>query len=135
MSASDRTVWHSEGIDKGYPVDSKNEVRTLCHIGQPGPMPNLISSLRKDGRHAPALDLDVPSQYRLSSTPGHAHLLIDAPMRWWRYRLLLRTLVFCGIIDKKYYRHCVNRRMSMLRLPHVKKGIKIGEVTWRVPLP
>lgn len=129
MSASRRTYWHSDAIDKGYPVDSANEVRT--RVGASDPDANLVSSLLEDGRHCPAVDLDLPAQLIPSTTPGHFHLLIDKPMSWRQYRRLLRAMMRGGLIEPNYYKHCVNRRMSMLRLPHVKKGIPFGRTTRR----
>lgn len=116
----ERTYWHSDAIDKGYPVDDKREVRT--EVSHDDPDVNLISSRLKDGQHAPALDLDLPCTLIDSSTWGHHHLLIDHPMPWWKYRILMRVLVFVGLVERKYYRHSVRRGMSMLRMPHVLKG-------------
>lgn len=114
-----RTYWHSRSIDLGYPVDDKREKREMVDMQDA----NLVSSLLADGRHAPALDLDLPCELIPSSTPGHHHLLIDHPMSWFRYRVLLRVLVWCGLVEPKYYRHSVRRGMTMLRLPWVKKGV------------
>lgn len=133
--SDERTYWHSDAVSKGYPVDDRAEVRTQvpvgevvaqrdCPFGGPldRPSANLVSSRRADGRHMPALDLDYPATLVASSSEGHCHLLIDKPMRWWRYRLLLWVLAFCGLIERRYYRHSVRRGMTMLRLPHVRKG-------------
>lgn len=72
--------------------------------------------------HAPALDLDVPHSYVESSTPGHGHLLIDVPMTWEQYKLLMVVLVEVGIIERGYMLGTLARGGSYLRLPHVKKG-------------
>lgn len=117
----DRTYWHSDSIDKGYPVDDKRERR--LQVGAEDPIANLVSSKLKDGTHAPALDLDLPCTLIDSSTWGHHHLLIDKAMPWWKYRILMRVLVFVGLVEKRYYRHSVRRGMSMLRMPHVLKGV------------
>jgi len=120
----ERTYWHSESIDKGYPVDDKRE-----HREQVGRFEaNLVSSKLEDGRHAPAIDLDLPCELIPSSTEGHYHLLIDKPMKWWRYRILLRALVFAGLVEKRYYRHSMNRGMTMLRLPWYHKGIDYRDI-------
>jgi hypothetical protein len=76
---------------------------------------NLVSSLTVDGLHAPALDIDMPARLVPSRTPGHFHLFIDKPMKWWRYRILLRVLAWAGIIEKGYYRASRDRKMTMLR--------------------
>lgn len=76
---------------------------------------NLVASLTVDGLHAPALDIDMPCRLVESRTPGHFHLYIDKPMKWWRYRILLRVLAWVGIIEKGYYRASRDRKMTMLR--------------------
>lgn len=119
-----RTYWHSDAIDKGYPVADKHEVR--FPVERSDPRANLVSSQLVDGRHAPALDLDLHCELLESSTPGHHHLLIDHPLPWWRYRMLLLALVWAGLIERKYYRHSVRRGMTFLRLPGVTKGVARG---------
>lgn len=118
--AMDRTYWHSDSIDKGYPTDDRREIR--WRVEHDDPEANLVSSALADGTHAPALDLDLPCVLIPSTTPGHHHLLIDKSMPWWRYRILLRALVFAGLVEKRYYKHSVRRGMTMLRLPHIRKG-------------
>ena len=83
---------------------------------------NLCSSLCTDGRHRPALDIDIPCQYIPSSTPGHGHLYFPSvAMSWEKYRRLLDALVEAGIVDAAYRDHSVNSGQTLLRLPHVKK--------------
>lgn len=82
----------------------------------------LVSSKLEDGQHAPALDVDLPCRLVGSSTPGHFHLFIDKPMSWRRYRAILKALKNAGIIEPGYYDVSVKRRMTMLRLPHIRKG-------------
>jgi hypothetical protein len=119
-----RTYWHSKSIDLGYPRDDKDEIR----VRVPRHKANLVSSRLETpddawgNLHAPALDLDLPAELIPSSTPGHYHLLIDKPMSWLKYRALLRVMVWCGLVERKYYRHSVRRGMTMLRLPGVGKG-------------
>lgn len=119
----ERTYWHSDAVDLGYPVKDWHEKRTEVPRGRA----NLVSSRLADGQHAPALDLDLPCELIPSSTEGHYHLLIDKPITWWRYRVLLRVLVFVGLIERKYYRHSVHRGMTMLRLPGIYKGVSYAE--------
>jgi hypothetical protein len=84
--------------------------------------PNLVSSRLENGKHAPAIDLDVPHEYVPSSTLGHGHLYINVELPWWKYRVLLWALKLCGIIEKGFYNSSVKRKQSMLRLPGAKKG-------------
>jgi hypothetical protein len=90
------------------------------------PGPNLVSSRLVTGKHAPALDLDVPHEYVPSTTPSHGHLYINVELPWWKYRVLLWALKFCGIIEKGFYNSSVKRKQSMLRLPGAKKGTRNG---------
>lgn len=76
---------------------------------------NLISSRTKDGQHAPALDIDFSARLVPSRSPDHYHLFLDKPMPWWRYRILLKVLAWCGIIEKGYYGASVARKQTFLR--------------------
>lgn len=84
---------------------------------------NLISSKLnipgKTNLHAPTLDIDLPVHCYESSTKDHYHLFIDVAMPWWKYKILLRCLAFCGIIEKGYWKASVTRGASLLR----KKGV------------
>jgi hypothetical protein len=149
LGTARRLLWWSDGIDKGYPVrDEDGETRypvgsqrgplnsigpVGVGLGGPGhagalaavdtKTANCVSSQCDDGKtHMPAIDLDLPCELIESSTPGHYHLLIDKPMPWFRYRVLLRAMVFAGLVEDRYYRHSVRRGQTFLRLPHVKKG-------------
>jgi len=83
---------------------------------------NLVSSLATDGKHYPALDIDIPCRYVESSTEGHGHLYFDElGMSWEKYEVLLMALASAGIIDWRYAKHSVNRRMTLLRPPHIRK--------------
>lgn len=80
-----------------------------------------ISSELADGRHAPAIDLDVPARLIPSTTEGHAHLYIDVPMSWRQYKRLLRALVAAGVVEPGYYKASRRRGATFLRLPWVRK--------------
>jgi len=83
---------------------------------------NLVSSLKTDGTHAPALDIDIPCRYVPSSTPGHGHLYFDTlSLTWEGYQDLLKALVLAGIVEQGYYLASLNRGQTLLRPPHVKK--------------
>ncbi len=83
---------------------------------------NVVSSLLTNGRHAPAIDVDVPVHVIPSSTPGHSHLYIDHEMPWQDYERLLRVLTEVGIVQRGFYDSAVRRGTSLLRLPHVRKA-------------
>ncbi len=83
---------------------------------------NLITSELENGNHMPVIDIDnIPVHLVPSSHPNHYHLYINKEMSWFRYRLLLRVLVFCGVVDKRYYKNCLKRKRSQVRPFWVKK--------------
>lgn len=93
---------------------------------------NLVTSkldYLKGNLHAPALDVDFPVECYESSTPGHYHILIDVPMPWWKYRLLMWWMSKCGILEKGYYKASVARKASYLRKKGVKKKPPANNVT------
>ena|ERR1700752_2985164 len=112
MSAFARTYWKCDDLTYGSESPRTQVPRNEA---------NLVGSRLHDGRHAPAIDVDHPCALVPSSTEGHYHLLIDKPMAWWRYRVLLRAMVFAGIVEKRYYQHSIKRKQTFLRLPHIKK--------------
>ena len=83
----------------------------------------LVTSLMRHekGRHAPVLDLDVPHELVPSSTPGHAHLYLDVPMSWWRYKRLLKALARAGVIEKGFVKASIARGHTDVRVPWLKK--------------
>ena len=105
--------------EDGYGGIFTREVRTEAAAVKA----NLVTSIMRHDRkmHVPVLDIDVPHLLVDSSTPGHSHLYIDVPMSWWRYRMLLRQLAKCGIIEKGYYQASVRRKHTAVRLPWVDK--------------
>lgn len=112
-----RTLWFCEDLSD---TSADGQFSTRHEVADESSA-NLVSSLLDDGRHAPALDIDLPCELRPSSTQGHYHLLIERPMSWRSYRRLLRALKRAGIIEPGYYRASLERRQTFLRLPHVKK--------------
>lgn len=110
-----RAYWHEK------PVDILSET------------PNLVSSLCVDGKHRPALDIDVPVRVIPSSTGDHWHLYfptveLDAEQYW----KLLDALVEAGIVGYGFAYHSKRRGASWLRLPGVKKE---KSFPGSVPLP
>lgn len=78
----------------------------------------------REGYHAPVLDLDIPHELVPSSTPGHSHLYLDVELPWWKYKILLRVLSWCGILEKNYVRVSINRGHTDVRVPWLKKEKK-----------
>jgi hypothetical protein len=72
--------------------------------------------------HKPVLDIDVPAMLVPSSTPGHHHLYIDAPMSWPDYMKLMKVLGEVGILQKGYVRASIEREASWVRTPWTRKG-------------
>jgi hypothetical protein len=113
-----RTLWKADSLDQYGPVDDgRREVKDGTH--------NLVSSLRPDGRHMPAIDLDIPHHYVPSSTEGHGHLYIDVPMTWAQYEALLALLYSLEIVEEGFYRLSVSRKASFLRKPGLFKGAPV----------
>jgi hypothetical protein len=83
--------------------------------------PNVVTSLTKDGWHAPVLDLDIPCEYVPSSTPGHGHLYIDRQMTLPQYVKLMEVLVEVGIVEKGFLYSLEQRGFTCVRLPWVTK--------------
>lgn len=77
----------------------------------------------------PAIDLDVEHGWIQSTTPGHGHLYIDVPMRWWRYAILLYGLRQAGVIERGYFWWAMRRRATFVRRPGVRK--QPGDVSYR----
>lgn len=123
MIPSNRTYWLVDPVQlqqavhsgEEWPEDARKPVHTLDEA-------NLIGSELLDGRHSPALDIDMPCELVESSTPGHFHLYIDCPMEWRQYRKLLKALTRAGIIQSGYLNASLHRKGTFLRKPGVKKG-------------
>lgn len=68
------------------------------------------------------LDLDTEAKAIPSSTPGHWHLWFDGvEMSWELYKELLDMLARCGILDRAYIDHSIERGHTAVWLPHVPK--------------
>jgi len=75
----------------------------------------------RPGWHCPVLDLDVRHHLIPSSTDGHAHLYLEVPMTWRRYKRFLKICEFVGILEKGYVKSSIKRRYSAVRVPWLKK--------------
>ena len=82
---------------------------------------NLVASLRGDGLHSPAFDIDSPVHVIPSSTPGHHHLYLERPITWRTYRRLLRALHRAGYVESGVYWRSLDRGATFLRLPWIRK--------------
>jgi hypothetical protein len=103
----------------------KTKVLELCNETEA----NLIGSLCEDGLHRPVLDFDIPSSYHPSSTPGHAHLYIDKPLKWDDYVKLLKVMAEVGILEEAYVEHSIRQKMTFVRPPWVQKKISRDELS------
>jgi hypothetical protein len=112
-----RTKWYSANLNS-----YENSSTTDLVQEQLDDKYNLVSSLLTNGKHAPALDIDIPCRIVKSSTEGHCHIYFDElEMSWEKYEKLLIALSDAGIIEEKYLKHSQNRKATMLRPEHVKK--------------
>jgi hypothetical protein len=77
--------------------------------------------------HAPVLDLDYNARLVRSTSHGHWHLYLDGVrLPWWKYRVVLKTLAWAGIIEDGFYQAAVIRKRTQVRLPHIKKPEPTG---------
>jgi hypothetical protein len=83
---------------------------------------NLVSSLTDKGMHMPVIDIDYSAELLPSSTPGHFHLYLNKAVPWSDYKKVLLALYEAHLIQKGYYDWSIERGMSMLRRPGVKKN-------------
>jgi len=88
---------------------------------------NVVSSLLTNGRHAPAIDLDLPAVLVPTSTFGHSHLYLDHEMRWDHYRRLLKVMAAAGLVEPGFYESAVRRGTTLLRLPGASKGVPAAD--------
>lgn len=101
----------------GYGPDGREGQREEADLDKA----NLVSSELPNGKHAPALDLDMPVHLVPSSTPGKYHLYIDVEISWEKYEALLTGFYMAGLIEAGWYKNAMQDKRTYLRLPHVKK--------------
>jgi hypothetical protein len=121
-----KTVHGWSPVDAGrlhFRVDSLNDPSAGRETRLTVPLheANLVASLRSDGLHSPAFDIDSPVYVIPSSTPGHHHLYLERPITWRSYRRLLRALHRAGYVENAVYFRSLDRGATFLRLPWVKK--------------
>lgn len=85
---------------------------------------NVVSSECANGKHMPAIDLDIPCRLVPSSTEGHFHLYIDKEIERENYWDILRALSDAGIVEQGFYELSVQRGASFLRTH--RKGERDG---------
>lgn len=102
------SVWEDEYEDAGDQLLGKG-------VAGGGLVTSIVD--REERKHVPTLDLDVPVALYPSRTNGNWHLMIDTPMPWWKYSLLLRVLSLCGVIEKGYSDVSRKRGYSAIRKP------------------
>ncbi len=82
---------------------------------------NLVSSLRGDGTHSPAFDLDKKAVLVASTTPGNHHMYIDEVLTWTQYKALLKGFYKAGLLDSSVYWRSLDRGATHVRPPWVRK--------------
>lgn len=109
-----------------FRVDSLNDPSATKEVRLSVPLDeaNLVSSLRGDGLHAPAFDIDSPVYVVPSSTSGHYHLYLERPITWRTYRRLLRAFHRAGYVENAVYWRSLDRGATFLRLPWVRKTVE-----------
>lgn len=85
--------------------------------------------------HRPVLDIDLPVKVVPSSTPGHSHVFIDAPMTWATYSRLLEALADAGLVERGYVSASQARGYTSVRLPHVKRDVPREAEAFPASLP
>lgn len=85
---------------------------------------NLVASLRDDGTHAPAFDLDRRAFLIPTTTSGNHHMYIDEVLSWRQYRALLRGFYKSGLLDPSVYWRSLYRGSTHVRPPWVRKTEK-----------
>lgn len=106
----------------------RNETLDTATYAEPGEVKpssreeaNLIGSLCRDGMHRPVLDLDIPALLVPSSTEGHSHLYIEAPMSFDTMIAVIDALASAGVVERSWARAVRSRGMTLVRPPWRKK--------------
>lgn len=101
--ASDQD-WHLPVFDVDVPrtVLVDNDIQTSS--------PSLLLLYR------PSLARWVPS-----TTPGHHHVYVDWPVKWWEYQQMLESLYLKGVIEEGYLNAAFKRGYTTVRKEGVRK--------------
>ncbi len=113
-------VWfETSAYDPGY---SQTKTKREALVPYDDPSANLITSqIEGSDWHAPVIDLDFPCELRPSATEGHFHLLLNKPVTWEKYQLLLKALVAAGLCEHGWVQSAINSGMSAIRAEGVIK--------------
>lgn len=109
-----------------------------CSFGQPwGPS--------DQDWHLPVFDVDIPrtvlvdndiqtsspsllllyrpklARWVPSTTPGHHHVYVDWPVKWWEYQEFLEGLYLKGVIEEGYLNASIERGYTAVRKEGVRK--------------
>lgn len=125
MTQPQPTFWLAKSLDEPYdpaqPFNAQHRHKVENSLDA-----NLQSSLWTDGFHRPTLDIDIPCEYRPSTTPGHGHLILPTvKLSWLQYDVLLGALARAGIIEEGFHgasRHS-SRQMTFIRTPWTRKPL------------
>ena len=104
-----------DDIEAHYKIGSRVEWRDLPDEA------NLVSSMTNTGEphkgfHAIAVDIDHQCHLLPSRTPVHFHLYVDKKIPWKQYIEWLRISAEIGIVEEGFYRACLAKGMSTLRM-------------------
>jgi hypothetical protein len=91
--------------------------------------PNLISSITRDGKQMPILDLDFPHHIEPSTTPGHSHLYLDVKMSKLQWAILMWALYNAGVVELGFFVWSIRRGGNFVRIPGTSKGTDPRENT------
>ena len=112
-------VWFTSR-DPGY--SSANDIRHEQYVEYDDPEANLITSqIEGTEFHAPVLDFDFPCELAPSNTEGHFHLLLNKPISWEKYEILLKSLQIAGLVEPGWVKAALTNKKSAIRARGVLK--------------
>lgn len=89
---------------------------------------NLVSSIKANGKHCLFLDLDMAHQHIPSTTPGHAHLFINADLSRDALQEIVDVLAKHKILQAGVKRGFDERGFLSLRIPGSVKGDPVDDM-------
>lgn len=124
-------VLHADVVFVGY-SETGEDRRVTENLDEAQVVTSLIAGMtrRNGGWHRLIVDVDLPLAVVPSSTPGHGHLYVDAPMQWPVYVRLLEALRDAGVLEQGYVAASIERGHTAVRLPWVRKGANDLPTTW-----
>jgi hypothetical protein len=85
-------------------------------------LPGVAGRRPSEGMTSVGLPFRAPIELVPSSTPGHFHLYVEAPLAWDDYLALMRTMAEAGLLEPAWVALCERRRMALLRKPGNEKA-------------